>query len=90
MQPNSQGMASKGFRCPASAGSPRSEGNGFLQGATSVGAFTPSSEPRGWQGVNQLTDALEKARYDPNPRLQQTRILQPTTGGEPCPPPIGF
>jgi hypothetical protein len=49
MQPNPQGMASKGFRSPASAGSPRSEGNGFLQCATSVGAFSPSSEPRGWQ-----------------------------------------
>jgi Lipocalin-like domain len=34
----------------------------------------------GWQGVNQLTDALEKARYDPNPRLQQTADIAANHG----------
>jgi hypothetical protein len=40
MQPNRQGMASKGFGCPASAVSAR-QGDGFLQCATSTGGFSP-------------------------------------------------
>ncbi len=72
MQPNPQGMAFKGFRSPC------------VRRLSPLGRQRLSPvryQRRGLQSliratwvasVSQLTHALEKARYDPNPRLQQT------------------
>src|SRR5262249_3058265 len=50
----------------------------------------PESSSAEKVSVNQLTQALKKSRYVPNLRPQQTAILHPTAGGEPCPPETGF
>jgi hypothetical protein len=69
MQPNRQGMACKGLdasRPPALS----ANATAFSSARTASGAFSPTSEPPAVHSVNQLTHALEKVRYNPNPRVQ--------------------